>query len=125
MLRLFTCTVFFLLLALPVMALDVKEAVITTDISERQPVDEVQNYPAASGKLYCFSLLEGAVEDTVISHVWYYEETEMARVILPVRSDIWRTWSSKSFQAEWSGNWRVDVLDVDGRLLTSVGFTLF
>lgn len=105
-------------------ALEVPEAVITTAVVDRTPVDAVESYPATAGKLYCFTRITGAAEDTFVTHVWYYQDDEMARVDLPVRSSNWRTWSSKSFLPSWEGDWRVDVLDAQGNVMASLPFTL-
>jgi hypothetical protein len=104
--------------------LKIEEGVITTQIVERSPADAVQTYPATIGKLYCFIHVTGAEEDTSITQVWYLGDKEMARVSLPVRSSDWRTWSSKTILPQWSGDWRVEVLDAEGNLLQTIPFTL-
>ncbi len=119
---------FFLvaLLGVPALAaaLEVAEGVITTQISDHNPADSVESYSATVGRLYCFTRLTGAETDTKVTHVWYRGDAEMARVDLAVRSNNWRTWSSKALLPEWTGAWRVDVLDADGNLLRSIPFTL-
>lgn len=103
-------------------ALTAGEAVITTMVSERAPVDQVDIYPAQAGKLYCFTRLEGAATETSVEHVWLYQGKEMARVSLPVRSANWRTYSSKNIVPEWKGDWQVQVLDAAGTEIASVPF---
>ncbi|MFA5516731.1 MAG: DUF2914 domain-containing protein, partial [Desulfuromonadales bacterium] len=80
--------VLFLLWSAPVFGAEpqVAEGVITTEIVERAPVDSVQTYPANVDKIYCFTRLVGAEEDTTVTHVWYYGGEEMSRMTLPVRS---------------------------------------
>lgn len=70
------------------------------------------------GKVFCWSTITGAGRDTVVEHVWYWQEREMARVRLAVRGPRWRTWSSKRIAPEWSGTWRVEVVTTDGTPLT-------
>jgi len=115
-----------LMLAVPagVLALEVREATITTLVSERAPVDAIQTYPATVEQLYCFTRVVGAPTDTSISHVWYLNGTELARIELPVRSDNWRTWSVKTIFPGSAGEWKVDILDAEGSLLRSVAFIL-
>jgi hypothetical protein len=48
----------------------------------------------------------------------------MAEVPLAVNSIRWRTWSSKRMMVGWMGPWRVDVLDENGIMLSSVSFRL-
>jgi hypothetical protein len=66
------------------------------------------------GRVYCWSTITGARRDTVVEHVWYWQEREMARVRLAVRGPRWRTWSSKQIARVWSGTWRVEVVTTDG-----------
>lgn len=102
----------------------VAEAVVTTEIHDRVPVDEVQTYSATVGELYCFTRIAGAEHDMQVSHVWYYRDREVARVLLPIRSSNWRTWSRKTVPDRWTGDWRVEILDEQGVVLTKVGFRL-
>ena len=106
------------------LALEVSEAVITTEIRDRAPVDAIQTYPATAESLICYTRVTGAAADTSITHLWYREGVEMARIELPVRSGDWRTWSSKSIFPGAAGAWRVDVLDAEGELLKTIPFTL-
>ena len=107
------------------LALEVAEGVITTQVSERSPVDAVQVFPAASaGKLYCFTRVTGAAGEAAVVHVWYRNGVEVRRMRLPVRAADWRTWSVMAIDPEWTGEWKVEVRDDRGRLLRSVPFTL-
>lgn len=106
------------------MAMEVSEAAITTGIKDRRPVDVNETFPASTGRLYCFTELTGASPDETVTHVWYREGKEMARVKLPVRSSSWRTWSSKTLLPEWSGKWKVEILDGEEKLLKVIPFAL-
>ena len=66
----------------------------------------------------------GAQEDTEITHVWYYQDSELARVTLPVRSSNWRTYSSKRFLPQWAGKWVVVVLDEEQNEIATIPFLL-
>lgn len=104
--------------------LEVVDATITTAIEDRMPVDKIEVYPADFGKLYFFTRIVGASQETQVTHVWFYQEQEMARVILPVLSADWRTFSSKRFLPQWSGQWSVVVEDEQGDALAEVLFRL-
>lgn len=106
------------------MAMEVTEAVITTGLEDRHPVDTGEIFPASVGRLYCFTEITGASAEGTVTHVWSWEGREMARVELPVRSVQWRTWSSKTLLPEWIGNWKVEVLDENGARLRVIPFTL-
>jgi Protein of unknown function (DUF2914) len=105
-------------------ALEVSEASLTTGIQERMPVDQVEVLPAGVTTLYCFSRIVGAAEETMVQHVWFRGDAELARVELPVRSINWRTWSSKRIPAAWTGDWRVEIQDQFGEVLTTLPFTV-
>ena len=116
-----------LVMAFPVSqvcAIEVVDAVITTAIVDREPVDKVEAFPIKNGKLYCFTRITGADESTVVYHVWFLGKQLMSRVELPVNSPDWRTWSAKTFLADESGEWRVEIQDVDGNLLKEGVFQL-
>jgi len=103
--------------------LDVAEGVITTAIVDRTPVDNVETV-SSDAKLYCFTRITGAEIETTVTHLWIYNDAEMARVPLSIRSGNWRTYSSKNILAVWKGLWRVDVVDDNGEILKSLPFTV-
>lgn len=104
--------------------LQIADGTITTAIKSQMPADRIESFPADFGKLYCFTRIVGAQEDTTVTHVWYYQDEEMARVTLPVRSADWRTYSSKRFLPQWAGDWKVVVLDRDQNVVGEVPFVL-
>jgi hypothetical protein len=101
-----------------------EEAVLTTGVQDRQPVDEVQSVPADVGRVYLWTRITGAEMETGVEHVWYRGDEEMARVPLTVGGSNWRTWSSKNIEPSWTGEWRVDVVGPEGQVLESVSFTV-
>ena len=50
--------------------------------------------------------------------------TERAKVRLSVRSNSWRTWSSKQIAPRWTGPWTVEVQDELGNVLQTVSFII-
>ncbi len=104
--------------------LDVAESAISTQVADRQPVDNVTSVPADVGRVYCWTRVVGAQAEVEVVHVWYHNDMEMARVPLRVGSDNWRTWSSKNIEPSWTGQWRVDVEAADGTVIESISFTV-
>ncbi len=104
--------------------LSVAEAVIATSITDRQPTDNVTSVAADVGIVYCWARITGAEGEIQIEHVWYHGQNEMARVGLKVAGSNWRTWSSKNIMPDRSGEWRVDIVGADGKVLDSVSFTV-
>ena len=102
--------------------LEVAAAVICTNVAGLEPADSGTSFAATVGKLYCFTKIAGAQSPTQITHVWYFDGTERARVDLAVNSVSWRTYSSKNIGSHEMGAWRVDVLDSNGKVLKTLEF---
>jgi hypothetical protein len=104
--------------------LDVAEAVITSAVVDRQPSDNLTTVAKDVGTVYCWTRITGAEGEIQVEHVWYKDDTEVARVSLRIAGSNWRSWSSKNIDPMWTGNWRVDVVGPDGTVLESVAFTV-
>ena len=100
----------------------VLDAVLATGVENRQPVGSASTFPADVGRVYAYTRVVGAAGEGSLTHVWYYAGQVKAQVQLPVRSDDWRTWSSKTILPGWTGEWLVEVQGADGRVLASVPF---
>jgi Protein of unknown function (DUF2914) len=100
----------------------VKNIAICAGVENRQPVGSDSVFTADAGKLYCFTSINSQTEMSEISHVWFYNDKEMARINLPVKAKTWRTWSAKTILPVWKGNWRVEVQDSSGKVITSTSF---
>ena len=104
--------------------MEVVEMMICTGVQDRVPVGTDTVFLKTVGQLYCYTKVTGAGESAKLSHVWYHNDQEMARVDLNVMADTWRTWSSKKIVEEWIGSWRVDVVSESGEVLKSMAFTV-
>jgi len=104
--------------------LKVENMEICSAVEDRQPTGADTTFSATLEELYCFTKLVGAEGETSVSHVWYMGDEEKAKVDLSVKSENWRTWSSKKIIPEWAGSWRVDVVSADGEILASKEFTV-
>ena len=104
--------------------LSVQEGAICREIYSRRPLVSGTSFKASVGKLYCFTKIVGARVSSEITHVWYFGNTQVARVNLPVKSFDWRTYSSKTMRPQDIGDWHVDVLGPRGTVLWSVEFKI-
>ncbi len=104
--------------------LAVAEGVIATGVENLTPQGAGDSFEAGVGKLYTFTKISGAQEETSIKHLWFHGDQLMAEVELPVKSSIWRTYSSKTITPDMTGEWKVDVTAQDGTVLTSIPFTV-
>lgn len=105
-------------------SIEVAVAVICRDIVDREPVDVGNSFGPSVSKLYCFTKIIGAQNPIKISHVWYFGDSERAKVNLSVKSSSWRTKSSKKIQSHEIGDWRVDVLGPEGKVLRTIQFKI-
>ncbi len=102
--------------------LEVVHSAICLEVVEHACVGTNDVFPSNVGKLYCLTRVYGAEEDTEITHVWFFGDTERARIKLAVRSVNFRTYSSKIIRPQEIGSWRVDILDSENRVLKVVEF---
>ena len=102
--------------------LEVVESAICLDVVDRECVGGNTVFPAQVGKLYCLTRLYGAQSDTQITDVWFLGDMERARVPLAIRSVNFRTYSSKIIRPMEIGDWRVEVIDAQNRVLKIIEF---
>lgn len=100
----------------------IEDAVVCQDVVERSPVGSGDVFSKDIPRVFCYSKVVGMEGQGNITHNWYYNGSLKASVSLPVRSDSWRTWSSKTMTPEWAGEWMVEILSGDGAPLQSIVF---
>ena len=104
--------------------LEVAAGTICKDLVDLEPVGSGTSFGVEEGQLYCFTKITGAQSPAYVTHVWYFDGTERARVDLAVNSIAWRTYSSKIIQPHELGAWHVDVLDSLGNVLKTLKFEI-
>ncbi len=102
----------------------VVNAVICKEVKDLCPVSESDVFPCDVERLYCFTRVTGANRGEIIKHIWYYQGTKLAEIILPIKSPDFRTYSSKKIADYQKGNWRVEVMSLDGVNLATLNFTI-
>lgn len=100
------------------------EAVVTRSVIDRMPQDSGPAFPPDVGQLMLWTKVSGASPGTVIHHVWFHGDEQVADVELTVNGSPWRTWSRKTVPAEWTGAWHVEVRDAGGAVVKRVDFTV-
>ncbi len=104
--------------------LTVQSIEVGTSIENRELVGADSTFSSDVNTLYCHTTINGAENEPTIKHVWYYNGEEQASINLNVRSENFRTWSSKKIWHTWTGNWKVEVLDANDNVLASKEFTI-
>jgi len=100
----------------------VARAGFTTAIADREPQDSVTRLDNDATQILFFSEFSG-MQGHTITHVWERDGTEMARVPFAVDGPRWRVYSTKNLQPGWLGEWKVNVVDEQGRVLHSESFS--
>jgi len=101
--------------------LKVEKGVAATSVEKREPVGESKEFEASVGTVYCWTRIAAQTTPATIKHVWHVDDKKVFEKALEIKYPSMRTWSSKSVK---TGNWRVDVTDDQGAVLSSVSFTV-
>ena len=118
------CSILTLCSAQEQSGLAVEEMVFCTAIENREPVGIDTVFSNTLERIYCYTKISSDIDTTSISHIWYYNDQEVAKVDLAIKAKSWRTWSSKQIMEIWSGNWRVDVVSPSMEVIASKVFTV-
>ncbi len=102
----------------------VDSIVICTSVENRQPIGTDSVFSSDVGKLYCFTKLSSETDTSEISHVWFYNGKQMAKINLPMNAKSWHTWSAKTIMPAWKGDWRVEIQDSEGNVISKISFRL-
>lgn len=99
----------------------VTRAVFTRNVVNREPVDNLDSVPGNLNFLYYFTELKGFT-GAVVTHRWEHEGRVVDETRFQVGGPRWRVWSSRPLPPDQIGQWRVSVLDIQGRVVTVSDF---
>jgi hypothetical protein len=100
----------------------VARAVFTTAVADREPSDELSVVPSSTDRVYFFTELLG-IEGQRVTHRWEQAGQVRGEVGFDVVGPRWRVWSSKQMLPDWTGEWRVTVVDESGAELATRSFS--
>ena len=103
-------------------SLQVTDAAIAKSVMDRAPQDTGSAFPADVAQLICWTKIEGVSGSSIVHHVWFHGDQQVADVELPVGGSPWRTFSRKTVPADWTGAWHVEVRDASGTVLKRLDF---
>ena len=98
------------------------EAAVGTAIVNRELEGAAETFPATVGTVYCWVKVSKTQAGTTVDAVWYHSDVEVGRKTLNIGGSPWRTNSSKIIPPDATGDWRVDLVGADGKVLKSVAF---
>ena len=95
----------------------VVRSAFTREIAEREPTENLQKLSNENGEVKFFTELRDMSGQTAI-HRWEYDGEVVAEVEFNVKGPRWRVWSSKSLVPQWTGNWKVSVVNGAGDVIS-------
>ena len=95
----------------------VVRSAFTRDIADREPTEDLQNLTNENGQVKFFTELRDMSGQTAI-HRWEYDGKVVAEVKFNVKGPRWRVWSSKKFVPQWTGDWKVSVINAAGEVIS-------
>lgn len=104
--------------------MQVKTFEFGTDVNNRELIGKDTVFSNQIETIFCYTQITGASGNEKVVHKWYYEDEPKARITLSVKSNNWRTWSSKNILNSWTGSWRVEVEDAEGNVLANKSFKI-
>jgi len=99
----------------------VARAVFTSSVENREPVDTISTLSNDKNRIYFYTDLRGLGGQTV-THRWEYDGKTMGEIKFNVGGPRWRVWSSKTLLPQWTGEWRVEILDGAGNKISEASF---
>jgi hypothetical protein len=100
----------------------IEEGVICRGVYGGRPLVAGDTFEVSAAQLCCFTKISGIHFPAEMTHVWYFDGTEKARINLTVKPSTYYTYSSKRIEPHEVGDWRVDVLGPNGTLLKTLEF---
>ncbi|MFC1522637.1 DUF2914 domain-containing protein [Elusimicrobiota bacterium] len=101
--------------------IQVVKMALAAQIKDKEPVSESMEFDSAVGRVWCWNRILAKSFPTAIKHVWYADKKKVGEVSLKIKAQTYRTWSSKTV---WPGEWRVEVVSEDDKLLAARGFVV-
>lgn len=98
-------------------------AIVTTQIIDREPVDQVLYFANTSGEVYFFTELRH-FDGQSITHQWIYNDKVVSSVNFDVKGPRWRVYSKLALSRGGLGRWTVLVLNQDKKPLKATVFHL-
>ena len=91
-------------------------AMFTTRISKRYPADDITSLDNPHQAVSFFSELK-EMSGKKITHRWFYKDELKFEASFNIRANNWRIWSTKLLPQDMPGEWKVEIVDEDGKVL--------
>lgn len=95
---------------------------LTSAIQNNEPVDKITALSNDQTRIYFFTDVRN-LGGQKITHRWEHKGKVMSEIPLDVGGSPWRTYSSKTLDPSWTGEWKVTAVDGTGNTLSATTFT--
>jgi len=99
----------------------VAKSVFTTEIVDREPVNDLNSVSTDIKQIYFFTDIRN-MSGNRVTHRWLHNGETRAEISFDVGGARWRVYSSKNLVAEWVGDWTVKVVDSEGAVIHEDSF---
>ena len=100
------------------LAAGVERGQFTTDVIDREPVDQIYTLSSDNLQVKFFSEIVD-MQGQAVTHQWMFNDEVMFEKTFDIGGPRWRIWTSKNLQASWTGQWTVNILDAERNVLNS------
>ncbi len=99
----------------------VAKSVFTTEIVDREPVNDLNSFSTDIKQIYFFTDIRN-MSGNRVTHRWLHSGETRAEISFNVGGPRWRVYSSKNLVAEWVGDWTVEVVNSAGTVIHTDSF---
>ncbi len=99
----------------------VAKSVFTTEIVDREPVNDLNSFSTDIKQIYFFTDIRN-MSGNRVTHRWLHSGETRAEISFTVGGPRWRVYSSKNLVAEWVGDWTVEVVNSAGTVIHTDSF---
>jgi hypothetical protein len=99
-------------------------AVMCESIVDYAPMNAAVVFSVGVGKISCYTAFEAIHSTTFTIHKWYRRDELVTTKKLTLKPPRWATYSSIQLREADKGPWRVEILDVNEKLLKTIRFSV-
>ena len=100
---------------------NISQAVFALDVVDRVPQNIISELDNSHKKIFFYTNLKN-LSGKKIKHRWSYNDRNMAEISFFPKSNRWRVYSSKNLWKNWTGAWKVDVIDENENIILTKTF---
>ena len=106
-------------------ALKLNEVMICRGVYKRNPIKPGFNFTNDVDSLFCYTKISNSGSKQEIKHLWYFQEKLVTSVVYNIKTSYnYRSWSKKTILPSQVGKWRVDIIDIEEKILGSRKFEI-